>query len=127
LAIKTVKIPDELMEKLEARDPKNPLAALNALLARFIDVEPADRTLFVPREARQILEAIYGKPIDSTNVDAFARAVKRTAQICVGEAKVVPTESQIKSIEYEARAHHLTAAQLIERELPLLIANRWGF
>jgi hypothetical protein len=127
MALKTVKIPDNLMEKLEERDPADPLAALIGIVSRFIDVEPADRVLLIPDAVRRKLEIIYGRPIDATNVDRFAEAVRRTALLCVGETEVALTEGQSKAIEHEARAQGLTPSVFLSREIPTLIAQRWGY
>lgn len=126
MAIKSLKIDDELLEKLELRDPKNPLGALIALVRRFIDVEPADRALFIPAEARQELERIFGRPIDSTNVEDFTRTVKRISELRVGEARIKLSVPQELAISYEARAQHLTPKQLLEQSIPQLISDRFG-
>jgi hypothetical protein len=126
MAIKTIKIEDEVLEKLERRDPKNPLGALTALVKRFIDVDPADRALFVPREIRQKLDQILGKPVEEGNLGQLVEAIRRAVDISLGESRVTPSEAQLKKIIYEANGRGMKPADLVKETLEAFLKSRFA-
>lgn len=98
--ILNITLPDELFARYADRDPKNPRKAIERALEKFVDVHPDDRLLLVPKNVRQELEKLIGKPIESW--DKFLSFFKDALSIKAGEVSVPLTEGQIKRLKTQA-------------------------
>lgn len=125
MAVKTIRIPDELLSCYEAMDPHDPLKAIVKQLERFKHISAGDRAVILPNEVRQDLERVYGRPIE--DFDRFAAWVRGLATLRVGEADVILSAGQKKAIAHEATAQGMTVTSFLAREIPEMLAHRWGY
>lgn len=100
MAIVTLRVPDETLEKYKQMHPSNPSLAMENQLKKYQEVSYKERNVILPGEARRELEAIYGTSIESPS--AFVGWVKRLVTISVEGLEFSLKAGQRKTIEGEA-------------------------
>lgn len=125
MAIKTIRLDDELLQVYERQNPLDPIKALVGCLQRFRDFDPSKRVVILDEETRAGLERLYGRPIE--DLEQFLRWVRGLATLRVDEADITFTAGQKKAIYGEARAQGLSVADFLAREIPEMLASRWGY
>lgn len=94
--ILTISLPDDFEAKLIAHGGASPNKAAAALIQRFVEYKPTDRTLFFPEVEKRELEKLYGEPIDRTNMARFIEWVRQRAAVTVGDVQVPLSAGQLK-------------------------------
>src|SRR5260221_2995900 len=100
----SLKISDEVYEKYAEYDNSNPRLAMEQQLNRFKDISPKDRDLIIPSKARQALEALLGRQIETP--EDLVKVVDVMVKIKVGNVEIPLTEGQMKRLLSQAAFWH---------------------
>lgn len=112
MAVITLSVPDDLMERIiKEHNSTNPNKGIVDLLRRFIDYPPTKRALLFSYEQRREIEALFGEPIDATNVDRFIAWVRTRASVNVGGVEIPLTAGQLKRAQSNATFWRSTDGQ----------------
>jgi hypothetical protein len=97
MAIVTLRIPDDTLERYKMMHPSNPSHAMEKQLERFKGLAHTDRALIFPNEDRKTLEGLFGRPIE--DVHAFVEWVQKLVSITVGGLEFVLKAGQRKKLD----------------------------
>jgi hypothetical protein len=94
--ILTIKISDELYEKIGKLNPQNPRHAIEKLLAKYADAGYSTKAVVLSGTDLAEVQKIIGQVDDPAS---FLAALKKVTTLNVGDFKIGLTESQIKNLE----------------------------
>lgn len=117
MAIKTIRIPDETLQKYQDMHPQNPSLAIESQLERFKDFGYKERVLLFPSKVRQELERIVGRTIE--DAEEFLGWVKKLSGFKVEGFEFTLSDGQRKRLESEAKF----AGQPVEKYVEVRLRN----
>lgn len=125
MAILTIKVDDELLQKYREQDQKVPVQKLlEAQLKRFADIPVHSRAVILSDEQRSTLEALYGKAIEDTG--RFVEWVRNLLSVNALETKIPLKEGQRKKLIADAKFWKQPYEKYVEMKLRLWIDRELG-
>lgn len=124
MAIKTIRISDETLQKYQEMHPQNPSLAIESQLERFKDFSYKERVLLFPSKVRQELEKIVGKTVE--DAEDFLGWVKKLATFKVEGVEFALSDGQRKRLEGEARFAGQPLDKFVEARLRNAIRDGIG-
>lgn len=124
MAILTIKIDDETLEKYRAMSPEAPQKAIETTLERFKNVPTASRALVVEDGDRKELEKLHGKLFE-TSADVL-RWVKSLVEVNVLGVTVHMKAGQKRKLEAEAKAFRQPFEDYVEKRVQAAIDRAFG-
>lgn len=124
LAIKTIRIPDETLQKYQDMHPQNPSLALEQQLERWKDLSYKERVLVFPAEVRKELEHIVGRPIE--DAQDFVKWVKKALTFKVEDFELHLTDGQKKTLEGQAKFFQQPLPEFTRTKIKVAIQKEIG-
>ena len=125
MAILTLKIDDEVLEKYKARaGDLTPQTALEATLVRFQEVDPKRRFLLFSDEEREKIEGLFGHPIETAG--QFVAWVKDLLSVNVLGVDIPMRDGQRKRLAAEAKFWKTPFEDYVESKITRIVDQALG-